>query len=472
MNDKIPNDRSKCKAFTNSKEINIQVIRNLRVRWLILLTLSFSSLPSFSQEDSKGEVYKYAHSIIDTLAAPGMHGRGYVNGGDSIAAKYIADRFVEFGLNSFEKIDDKHPKGNYYQRFGFPINIIDTVRFAYAGGKRLTLGRDFLVSPSSPSAFGLPAKISWLDSNTYANKKKLARYIKKQARKNRYLAIDFKISERDVNNSTFQHVRGFIFIKHEKLTNDLSQTVDRLPSIQLLASNYKNLKKELKKYPVNVEFHSKLDPDHKTQNLIGYIKGTQYPDSFIVCTAHYDHLGGVMDNFDHKEVYFPGANDNASGCAMLLSLAKYYSQHPQKYSIAFMAFAGEEAGLLGSQYYIGHPLFPLKQIKFLVNFDMVGTGEEGIKVVNATEFPTQFKTLQVLNAQSSYLTDVSPRGKAANSDHYFFYQNGVKCFFIYTLGGIKAYHDIYDRSETLPLTKFEELYKLILDFNDWLQNNK
>jgi len=59
---------------------------------------------------------------------------------------------------------------------------------------------------------------------------------------------------------------------------------------------------------------------------------------------------------------------------------------------------------------------------------------------------------------------VKPRGKAANSDHYWFTEKGVPAFFIYTMGGIKAYHDVYDVAATLPLTKYEELRKLLIAF--------
>jgi hypothetical protein len=59
---------------------------------------------------------------------------------------------------------------------------------------------------------------------------------------------------------------------------------------------------------------------------------------------------------------------------------------------------------------------------------------------------------------------INKRTNAPNSDHYFFATKGVKAIFIYTLGGIKAYHDIYDRAETLPLTKFKELFGLLTDF--------
>jgi Zn-dependent M28 family amino/carboxypeptidase len=135
-----------------------------------------------------------------------------------------------------------------------------------------------------------------------------------------------------------------------------------------------------------------------------------------------------------------------------------------------MAFGAEEVGLIGSKYYVEHPLFPLSKIKFLINLDIVGTGDEGITVVNATEHKKEFEQLLKINEEKKLFPQIKPRGKFANSDHYFFSEKGVKSFFIYTMGGIKAYHDIYDKPQTLPLTKFEELYHLLLQFTDYLQN--
>ncbi|TAL58695.1 MAG: M20/M25/M40 family metallo-hydrolase [Bacteroidetes bacterium] len=215
---------------------------------------------------------------------------------------------------------------------------------------------------------------------------------------------------------------------------------------------------------IEISLSNKYIENYTSRNILGYIKGTQYTDSFIVFSAHYDHLGRMG-----KDIYFPGANDNASGCAMLLNLAKHYSQHPPEYSIVFMAFGAEEVGLLGSKHYVENPLFPLKQIKFLVNMDIMGTGEEGIKVVNATEHKKEFDALVKINEEKKLLPGIQPRGKAKNSDHYFFEEAGVKTFFIYTLGGIKAYHDIYDKPETLPLTEFEDILKLLTDFSEYLQ---
>jgi Zn-dependent M28 family amino/carboxypeptidase len=169
--------------------------------------------------------------------------------------------------------------------------------------------------------------------------------------------------------------------------------------------------------------------------------------------------------------YFPGANDNASGVAMLLNLAKYYAANPPAYSVAFIAFAGEEAGLIGSKYFTENPLLALSSIRFLINVDLVGTGEEGITVVNASEFAKEFDLLNKINDSQQLITKINARGKAANSDHYWFTEKGVPAFFIYTLGGIAAYHDVMDKAETLPLTEYSDLFRLIVGFNNCLMGD-
>jgi hypothetical protein len=250
--------------------------------------------------------------------------------------------------------------------------------------------------------------------------------------------------------------RGLIILC-DKLTEETSETVGDYAILNALRkSPFRNAT------TMSIDVKNSLIKSFPTQNIIGYIKGNVRPDSFIVFTAHYDHLGIMGD------IYFPGANDNASGIAMLLSLARYYSQHHDslRYSVAFMAFTGEEIALLGSKYYTEHPLFPLSNIRFLINMDIMGTGDEGITVVNGTIYKAAFSDLVKINDQQHLLKLVKPRGETANSDHYFFYKNQVPSIFIYTMGGIKAYHDIYDRRETLPLTDFDEVFKLLRQFTE------
>jgi Zn-dependent M28 family amino/carboxypeptidase len=210
-----------------------------------------------------------------------------------------------------------------------------------------------------------------------------------------------------------------------------------------------------------------LIENQSSQNIIGYIKGTTTPQKVIVFSAHYDHLGKMG-----KDVYFAGANDNASGVAMLLELAKYYSENPPDYSVAFMAFGSEEMGILGSMFYTQNPLFPLKDIEFLINLDLIGTGEKGATVVNATIHEKEFELLKKINVEKNYLKTIESRGEAANSDHYFFHRNRVSSFYIYLNGGSQAYHDINDTPQNLSLFAYQNLYELLIEFSKGLMKIK
>lgn len=401
-------------------------------KYFCLFTFYFLLHPLSSQD------IKYARKIIDTLTSPSMHGRGYVNNGGKTAAQYLAGEFKNFKLNYWGQ--------NYFQNFGLNINTFPGNMLVSIDGKPLSPGKDFIVGGTCAG------KKESFEIKNVSNADYTGSHSRKRSR------IAFVIKENiqitpDCNNCLL------LFIENNKLTMDIATVSGRIPILHISATAFDSSSKKIK---INIE--NKMINNYQTQNVIGYIPGTQYPDSFIIFSAHYDHLGHMG-----KNVYFPGANDNASGCALMLNIVDYYSQHPPKYSIAFMAFGAEEAGLIGSKYYVEHPLFPLKQIKFLINLDLLGTGDEGITVVNGSVFKTEFDELVKINEQKKYLSQIKIRGKAANSDHYFFSENGVKCFFIYTLGGIKAYHDIYDRPETLPLTKFEDVFRLLADFSTYLQ---
>ena len=100
----------------------------------------------------------------------------------------------------------------------------------------------------------------------------------------------------------------------------------------------------------------------------------------------------------------------------------------------------------------------------------MGTGENGATVVNATEYPKEFALLNHVNDQGKFLVKINPRGKAANSDHHFFTEKGVPAFFLYTQGGITAYHDVFDKAETLPFRVYENLFKLFVGFNKAIMN--
>ena len=360
----------------------------------------------------------YARLIIKKLCSKELLGRGYVNNGVKKAASFIVKELKTIGVCKFEK--------SYTQNYEFPVNTFSGNMSVLLDGKAIVAGKHYLIEPSSKSV-KIKLQLIKTDSVTYQAK---------------------------VGETVFP----LIVKLKKKLTYSVATELSDNTVIELLKDYFPNHLKT-----IDVNFENKFIQHFKNQNLIGYVKGYQHPDSFIVYTAHYDHLGAMG-----KETYFPGANDNASGVSVLLNLARYYKKNPSKYSIAFIFFSGEEAGLLGSKYYSEHPIFPLSKIKFLTNLDLLGTGDDGIMVVNATVFKDQFQKLNQINLDKNYIKQIKQRGKAANSDHYWFTEKGVPSFFIYTMGGIQAYHDIYDIDKTLPLTKYLEVCKLLIDFNNEL----
>ncbi len=408
--------------------------------------------------NSSGQDMKAVREVIDTLSSPSMHGRGYVENGDRIAAEYIRQSFEEIGLKSF--------KETHFQNFTLDINTFPKNIKLRIGKKTLTLGSDYIVNSISKGGKG-KGKLIRLDTAIYNDNAAKTKFAD-QKMKNMILWYPQNEYQRIIELPQFvidkiYESEAIIEVKSQKLTASLSQRQLSNPFYEVLDSIFDSTLRQIKNRKIKVKY--KLDAEllskYESQNVIGYLSGTVQPDSFLVVSAHYDHLGHLG-----KDVYFPGANDNASGVALLLELAKHYQKTENRlpYSMVFMAFGGEEVGLLGSLHYVKNPLFPLRNIKFMLNFDLVGTGDDGLTVVNGSVFEQAFQKLVQINELNKYIPEIKRRGIAANSDHYFFTESGVPSFFIYTLGGITAYHDIYDTAENLPLTKFEGLFHLVKDF--------
>jgi len=405
---------------------------------IIITTLCFTKY--FSQKEQ-------AKKWIDTLAADNFYGRGYVNNGDKIAADWIAKKFKELGAKPIKK--------NYFQEVTYDVNTFPENVDITIDEKKLKTGLDFIVTPNSGTAKG-EYKLVEITLNNYMqiivkelvqdDSKQIA-YVVKFPKKRSYTHENLK--------QQVSEVAPLFIINDDKFTWSVSQKALKFPIIEIKSEFLKNKK------TVTLNIENKLIKNYKTQNIIGFIKGKKCfkRKKYFVFTAHYDHLGMMG-----KNAIFNGANDNASGIAMMLSLMKHFNENPPSYSVLFIAFTGEEIGLLGSKHYVENPIVPLKKMKFLYNVDMVGTGIEGFQVVNSTLHPKEFKKLNEINDELKLLKQIKPRGKAANSDHYRFEEAGVPAFFSYTLGGVTFYHDIQDRAETLPLTEFDDLHTLIVEF--------
>jgi len=153
--------------------------------------------------------------------------------------------------------------------------------------------------------------------------------------------------------------------------------------------------------------HNESSLSLPTENVIALLPGTDpmLRGQYVVIGAHFDHLGrstfGALDP-DRKNVIRRGADDNASGTAAALELARLFAGSPPRRSLLFVTFSGEEMGLLGSEYFVSNSPLPLDSAVAMVNFDMVGRLREDKLIVygvaTATELPA---LLDSANAQSS-----------------------------------------------------------------------
>ena len=186
------------------------------------------------------------------------------------------------------------------------------------------------------------------------------------------------------------------------------------------------------------------------KNVVGVLEGSgPMADETIVVGGHYDHLGhgglfsGSLSMFS-RDIH-NGADDNASGTAMVLEMARRLARRPEPLPrrVVFMTFSGEEKGLLGSLHYVGHPLYPLSKTVFMVNFDMVGRlNEQGeLTVFGTGSTPGAAELVDALGASAGFkIKKVKGMSDGiGGSDHESFYMAGVPVLFAFT-GVHSDYH--------------------------------
>ncbi len=414
----------------------------MAMRFSLIISFLILGLCVYSQD------INYARKIDSTISSPYFSGRGYIDKGVNKAAAFIKSELSNFGVSSFEN--------QYSQPFNFPINTITEVNEFTVDGIKLEAGKDFVVASCSKSGVGTHDLV-YLPDSIYENKKLVSRFLSDKSLKNKFIVTEYRF--KDLKKMEAFPAKGLIILNDEKVIWSVSdgQKVSKFPVFEVLRGKITKHSKS-----ITFGFKSKFIKKYETENIVGYVKGIEKPDSFIIFTAHYDHLGKMG-----KDVYFPGASDNGSGVSMVLDMARHYSTkgNEPKYSMVFMFFSGEEVGLIGSVYAAANPVFDLKKAKFLINLDMVGTGSQGITVVNSNLFPKQYQKMVEINDEQKLLEKIKPRGESCNSDHCPFYQVGVPSIFIYTMGDEnREYHTVTDTYERMKFTEYEDLFILLTQF--------
>ena len=386
--------------------------------------------------------------IVKELSSAKYQGRGYAEDGANKAGKWIAKEFTKVGADEV-----------VCQPFKLNINTFPGKMEMSIDGKKMVPGVDFTLREFNPSIKG-EYNLYYIDTLNYDADKIFADLATPEY-KGAMVVCDFMFS--------YKHMADF-----KKLQSKECSNVGLIYTWEAPLKFYKAYGEVVREKPiiwvkpdfpqgaktVKVNMENEFLEGYECFNVIAKVEGKKH-DSCYVFTAHYDHLGKLG-----KKTYYPGAHDNASGTAAIITLAAYYAEHTPEYDMYFIAFSGEDANLRGSEWYAEHPLAPLSEIKYLFNLDMVADNNPNQYCEVSDEGMVGYALFEQINAEKGYFKTLERSELADNSDHYPFAERHVPCIFFMNEHGdaFKYYHTVYDTWKNAIFTNYEPTVNLIKDF--------
>jgi hypothetical protein len=262
-------------------------------------------------------------------------------------------------------------------------------------------------------------------------------------------------------------------------------------SSKKLTKLQKNISKTGKSTAGSIKEHSialkaeRVDEVVTTENVVGYLEGTDKKDEVIIVTAHIDHIG-ISSNGEINN----GADDDGSGTVTVLELAEAFAKakaegNGPRRSMLFMLVTGEEKGLWGSEYYVSNPIFPLKQTVCDLNIDMIGridkehaNNPDYVYIIGSDKLSSDLhKINEDANAKNTQLAldytyndSAHPERFYYRSDHYNFAKNKIPVVFYFT-GVHEDYHRPTDDVDKILFGKQSKIAKLVF-FTAWELANR
>lgn len=405
------------------------------------------ALAGCSRYDSEHYLTHYK-SIVKELSSEEYQGRGYAADGVIKAGMYIMNEFQASGVKDVRT-----------QEFTLDINTFPGKMEASVDGRQLVAGQDFVLREYSPGVKG-EFNLYFIDTLNY-NSEKIFADIAKPENKDAFVVCDFWFTYK--HSADFKKLQsgecqnaGLVYTWNEplKFYKAYGEKVIDKPIIWTTAEVIEGASR------IGLDIENRFLEGYKTCNVIAYVPGTRH-DSCYVFTAHYDHLGNLG-----ADVYYPGANDNASGTAAVITLAEYYAHNKPTFDSWFIAFSGEDANLRGSTYFAEHPTMPLEEIKYLINIDMIGDNNPVQYCEVSDAGMPMFPLFEKLNADAGYFQSLNRGELAANSDHYPFAERGVPTIFFENEEGdaFKYYHTTEDSWENAVFDSYLPIFGLVTDF--------
>lgn len=478
---------------------------------------------------------EFAHNIsaknieknVQALTAYKMQGRETGTEGQKLAASYIYSQFKQYGLiaannnidslsffQTFNITKDNIPTGtikvkdklffNYKDFIADPIqdSISADLKIIFIGSSPIETytGIDFsdkavfFLTSNFHKAFSEAHKI-WKHSKPKSiffadpiHDSLFDKHLnaKKNIQKERYLLAENTCLRKNPFDSLkspelFEFYKNLNKIQIIPISNKMARSITglKLKSLKKLILN-KSFQSNSTETPISIKLKRSINTI-QSENVLGLIEGCEKPEEYIVISAHYDHLGVIGSTF------FSGANDNASGVAALMEVAQAFKIATKmggmpKRSILFVAFSGEEKGLLGSKYFVNHPPVPLNAIKTNLNMDMLGRQDDNqptsnyIYLLGSSHLDPHLKQISdSINALYTHLNldykfDTPHNPIYSASDQASFVEKGIPSI-MYFNGLHKDYHTTEDTADKLDYKAIKKVAQLVF-LTTWELANK
>lgn len=407
----------------------------LRLSILFILSISVFSANAQKQKKADKVIIANLQKHVGYLADDKLEGRRVGTNGETLAMTYISEQFSEIGLL---------PKGE--KGFFQPFDINDGKRVnqgtsLFINGKELKLDEDFfplaysgnIALDAEPSLALQEADMPW-----FLNLKDALEENKDNPHFDAEDFVKTKVAEVQKKGASALIIYNTSTIEDKLQFNakDRTETL-KIPVVYVAKAPAKKYFSDVSA-TVSVKMNIDIGERKRTgNNVVGLINNNAA--STVILGAHFDHLGYGEDGNSMlrtgEKLIHNGADDNASGTAALIELARLLKNSKIKNNnFLFIAFSGEELGLYGSKYFTDNPSIDLRSVNYMINMDMVGRLNDNTRVLTVGGYgtsPEWAKYIQTDNKKSPFVIKIDSSGTGP-SDHTSFYRKDIPVLFFFT----------------------------------------
>lgn len=405
-------------------------------------------------QNSKGTdpLIKGIKENVEYLASDKLEGRRTGTAGEKLAYEYIEKQFKKAGLKP------AGDNGTYIQ--SFEVN----------DGKKLTPATLFGINNTHlklyedwfPLSYSKNGSFEYTYSKTAKYKVTLLQVdlaaAMQESKTNPHFDLDGYLHTA-ISEAAKDGIEAVVFYNSSTIDDGLQydakdkQEISVIPAVYIKYPAYKKYFEEnTDDKTIKIVVASQLSK-RTGHNVVGYINNNA--PSTIVLGAHYDHLGYGEDHNSlytgHTPMIHNGADDNASGTAALIELAKWANDKNvryKNYNYLFIAFSGEELGLYGSKYFTENPTVDLKKINYMINMDMLGRLNDSTHSITIGGYGTSPAWEEIIDVKNTFFKIKVDSSGSGPSDHTSFYRKDIPVLFFFT-GTHSDYHKPSDDADKI-----------------------